>query len=434
MQAPIVIPNGTGFDVRTNLNNAFQSIVGIFYGATAPNPCYPYQFWICTSTNPKTLNQVNITGVSSNVICNLTADGAIQFQMSNIAGVIPITSGGTGASTRQQALDALIGTQTAQYYLRSNGTNVSLSAIQASDIPLLNQNTTGTATNVSGIVAIEHGGTASNNRQTAINTLVGSQTSGYYLRSDGSNVSMSLINVDDLPTLPVTSIARGGTGATTVSQALFNLGALSIAGPNSLTGAINGTLTTLTSAATVNIGVANANYIIISGTTNISSFDSIQAGTRRFTRFSGTLTITYSSSMLIPGGKNLTVYSGDVLEWVSGGSGIWRCVNIEPWGRIPTAQTTLTSLPTISLDFSLGTVFSLSPTQDCTINALNGTPGQHASILITTSGTTSYSVIFGTAFKSTGTLTTGTVFGKVFAVSFVYDGTNWTETSRTIAM
>jgi hypothetical protein len=50
----------------------------------------------------------------------------------------------------------LTGTQTSGQYLRSNGTNAALAAIQAADVPTLNQNTTGnaatatTATNVSG--------------------------------------------------------------------------------------------------------------------------------------------------------------------------------------------------------------------------------------------------------------------------------------------
>ena len=55
--------------------------------------------------------------------------------------------------------------------------------------------------------------------------------------------------------------------------------------------------------------------------------------------------------------------------------------------------------------------------------------------VVTTSGTTSsFTITFGTNFKTTGTLATGTVTAKVFTVSFIGDGSNMCETSRTTAM
>jgi hypothetical protein len=59
--------------------------------------------------------------------------------------ITPITTGGTGATSRQDAMDALAGAVTSGQYLRGNGTNAVMSAIQASDVPTLNQNTTGSA-------------------------------------------------------------------------------------------------------------------------------------------------------------------------------------------------------------------------------------------------------------------------------------------------
>lgn len=61
-------------------------------------------------------------------------------------GTVPIANGGTGATTQQTALNNLTGAQTAGRYVRSDGTNAALSAIQAGDVPTLNQNTTGKAT------------------------------------------------------------------------------------------------------------------------------------------------------------------------------------------------------------------------------------------------------------------------------------------------
>jgi hypothetical protein len=76
-----------------------------------------------------------------------------------ITGAVAIANGGTGQTTAAAAITALTGTQTSGQYLRSNGTNAVLSAIQAADVPTLNQNTTGTAANVTGTVAIANGGT-----------------------------------------------------------------------------------------------------------------------------------------------------------------------------------------------------------------------------------------------------------------------------------
>lgn len=113
---------------------------------------------------------------------------------------VPIANGGTGATTQQAAINALTGAQTAGRYLRSNGTNAALSAIQVADVPVLNQDTTGVASNVSGTVAFSHGGTGQATQQAAINALSGAVTAGRYLRGDGTNVSLSAIQSADLPT------------------------------------------------------------------------------------------------------------------------------------------------------------------------------------------------------------------------------------------
>jgi hypothetical protein len=63
----------------------------------------------------------------------------------HVSGTLPIANGGTGATTRQEAIDALAGAVTSGQYLRGNGTDVVMSAIQAADVPTLNQSTTGSA-------------------------------------------------------------------------------------------------------------------------------------------------------------------------------------------------------------------------------------------------------------------------------------------------
>lgn len=99
--------------------------------------------------------------------------------------------------------------------------------------------------------------------------------------------------------------------------------------------------------------------------------------------------------------------------------------------------TTLTSAATISFRPSVkSSVFKLTPAHTATINAViaGGVPGRSYTFVVTTSGTTSYTLTFGTAFKTTATLATGTTTAKVFVLTFVFDGTNFNEVSRTAAM
>lgn len=60
--------------------------------------------------------------------------------------------------------------------------------------------------------------------------------------------------------------------------------------------------------------------------------------------------------------------------------------------------------------------------------------GVRCSVLILTSGTSSFVVTFGSGFKPVSTLATGTTSGRIFVVSFISDGTNLYEFARTAAM
>jgi hypothetical protein len=123
----------------------------------------------------------------------------------NVSGVVAIANGGTGETTRQAAMDTLAGATTSGYYLRGNGTDVVMAAIQAGDVPTLNQNTTGTAGNVSGTVAIANGGTGQTTANAAFDALAPSQTSnsGKYLTTNGTTTSWATVSGG------VTSITAG---------------------------------------------------------------------------------------------------------------------------------------------------------------------------------------------------------------------------------
>ena len=91
-----------------------------------------------------TLQSITFPAGSTQAI-NITGNAATATTAANVTGTVAIANGGTGQTTRQAAMDALAGAVTSGQYLRGNGTDVVMSAIQAADVPTLNQNTTGSA-------------------------------------------------------------------------------------------------------------------------------------------------------------------------------------------------------------------------------------------------------------------------------------------------
>jgi hypothetical protein len=125
---------------------------------------------------------------STNNVAKIRINGVWQtiiFSTSPITIPLPISEGGTGQTTQQTAINALTGTQVNKYYLRSDGTNATLSPLNVADF--------------SGVVAIANGGTGQSTQQLAINALAGAVTDGYYLRGNGTNILMSAIQASDLP-------------------------------------------------------------------------------------------------------------------------------------------------------------------------------------------------------------------------------------------
>lgn len=91
-----------------------------------------------------------------------------------------------------------------------------------------------------------------------------------------------------------------------------------------------------------------------------------------------------------------------------------------------------TTSGTMSIDMSRVSVVTITPSGSCTFNAVGGVAGRRVTFLILTSGTIARTITWGTNFKKAGTLSTGTINGRYFSVSFIcIDGTLWVETGRT---
>jgi len=87
----------------------------------------------------------NNVAITGGSITGSVVSGNISGNAANVTSTVAIANGGTGQTTQAAALTALSGTQTSGKYLRSDGTNTALATIVAADVPTLNQNTTGSA-------------------------------------------------------------------------------------------------------------------------------------------------------------------------------------------------------------------------------------------------------------------------------------------------
>jgi hypothetical protein len=155
------------------------SVTGTYPSFTVTNTAPSSGGTVTSVSGTGTVNGISLSGTVTSS-GNLTLGGTLSnvSLSTQVTGTLPIANGGTGETTRQAAMDALAGAVTSGQYLRGNGTDVVMSAIQAADVPTLNQNTTGTAANVTGTVAIGNGGTGQTTATAAFNALNPMTTTG----------------------------------------------------------------------------------------------------------------------------------------------------------------------------------------------------------------------------------------------------------------
>ena len=197
---------------------------------------------------------------------NTATAGAIT-----LAGTLALTNGGSGQTTAQTAMNAFAGAVTSGSYLRGNGTNVVMNTIQVADVPTLNQNTTGTAANVTGTVAILNGGTGQTTASAAFNALSPITTTGDLILGTGVNTASRLgIGTNGYlltvvggtaawaaaPAGGVTTFSAGTTGLTPSSA---TSGAVTLAGTLAIAnGGTNSTDTATAGGAGYGTGTAHA--------------------------------------------------------------------------------------------------------------------------------------------------------------------------------
>lgn len=337
-----------------------------------------------------------------------TTDEKLYFK--NTAGAVKllaanltaIANGGTGQTTAAAAITALAGSQTSGYYLRSNGTNTLLAALAAADM--------------TGILSITNGGTGQSTAAAAITALSGSQTSGYYLRSNGTNTALSALAAADIT--GTVAVANGGTGQTTYTNGQLLIG--------NTTG---NTLSKATLTEGANISITNgAGTITIAatgiGAGTVTSVSVVSAnglaGTVANATSTPAITLTTSITGVLKG--NGTAISAAVAgtDYVTP-TGTETLTNKRVTPRVLTATSSAT--PTINTDNvdQYGLTAQAVNITSFTTN-LSGTPTNGQKLWIYIVGTAARTIAWGASFEaSTTALPTTTVTTNRLDVGFVWN-------------
>jgi hypothetical protein len=220
-------PNFTIANTAPDQTVAISAGTGISTSGTYPN---------FTVTNAAPDQTVALTQGGTTTITgtypNFTISSADQYvgTVTSVSGTSPVAS--SGGATPAISLSAGYGdtlnpyaSKTAKFVLAAPNAAAGVPtfrAIVASDIPTLNQNTTGTAANVTGTVAIANGGTGATSAATALSNL------GAYPASNPSGYTSNAGTV--------TSVSGTGTvSGISLSGTVTTSGNLSLGGSLSLT-------------------------------------------------------------------------------------------------------------------------------------------------------------------------------------------------------
>jgi hypothetical protein len=172
---------------------------------------------------------------------------------------VAIANGGTGATTRQDAMDALAGSTTSGQYLRGNGSDVVMSTIQVGDVPTLNQNTTGSAATLTTPRAIYGNNFDGSSALTQIIASTYGGTGNGFTKFTGATTAERTYT---LPDASSTIVVQGGALGTPSSGTVTNLtgtASININGTVGATTANTGSFTSLAYTTTLTGGTGIVN-------------------------------------------------------------------------------------------------------------------------------------------------------------------------------
>jgi hypothetical protein len=136
-------------------------------------------------------------------------------------------------------------------------------------------------------------------------------------------------------------------------------------------------------------------------------------------------TITLGGSLVTSGATTI----GSSTHTVTLSTGANTSVTLPASGTLSANNYSALIAGTTAMAFGTNNCVTVTPTATATYTSTVPVAGQRATIIFLTSGTTSYTITFGTGFKA-NTLATGTTTGKYWTVNFISDGVQLVETGR----
>jgi hypothetical protein len=191
----------------------------------------------------------------------------------------------------------------------------------------------------------------------------------------------------------------------------------------------------LASTTTTDLGSKTGRNLRITGTNTITGFGTSDAGVEKRLRFAASLTLTHNAtSLVLPGGANITTAAGDVAVFRSEGSGNWRCVSYQDGvtAKLNAAQTFTAPQKADTLALTHNTAWDGSAKQHLTVD-VNGSNFTIANPSAQTAGvyyavrveyTTTHTLAWGANFKGVSGITPTATAGAVDHFTFRSDGTN----------
>ena len=386
-------------DEGTSITSSVKNIN--FVGATVTATNSGDDVTVNVSAGTGTVTSVALSGGTTGLTVTgspITTTGTIT-----LAGTLAVANGGTGATTSSGArtnLGLVIGTDV----LAPTGSAASLTSF-----PTFNQNTTGTASNVTGTVAIANGGTGKTTANAAMANLMGftstvtaagtttlTNTSSYYQLFTGSTTQTVVLPVTStLQTGWTFHICNNSTGTVTVQSSGLNSVISVLAGTTAMCTCIG---TTLTTAADWEAGYTDFSTATGSGAVVLSNGASLASPSINSPSATGTLDFAGTSSL------SATFHTAQTsgVTTIGGTSGTGTITV----GRSTVSQTTsiqagaTASASTKTINFGTGglagstTAITIGSTTGTSTTTLNGTTTLANALAATSGGTgqSSYAV------------------------------------------